>query len=89
MTTYIITYDLSAPGRNYDELYKRIRGYKDYAHITESSWAVKTDGTAVDVRDNLAGAMDSNDKLFVCALTTPAAWRGLDKEITDWLKRPF
>lgn len=89
MATYIITYDLSAPGRRYDDLYKRIRAYEDYAHITESSWAIKTDNTAEAVWDYLAGAIDSNDKLFVCALTVPAAWRVLDDEVNDWLNRPF
>ena len=55
MVTYIITYDLSVPGRNYGELYKRLRAYGDYAQITESSWAIKTTDTAVVVRDNLMG----------------------------------
>ena len=38
MATYIITYDLLAPGRNYDDLYSRIRSYNDYAQIVESTW---------------------------------------------------
>ncbi len=89
MATHIITYDLSAPGRNYDELYKRIKAYGDWAHITESSWAVKTADTAVAVRDNLWGAMDNNDKLLVAQLSGNAAWEGLGKKIGDWLLRPM
>ena len=36
MNTYIVTYDLVEPDRNYNELYRRIRTYKYRAPITES-----------------------------------------------------
>ena len=35
MTSMIIEYDLCSPGRNYDELYKAIKAYGTWAHITE------------------------------------------------------
>lgn len=85
MARYIITYDLRKPGRNYDELYKRIKSYRAWAHITESSWAVATTQTSEQIRDHLRGVMDSNDKLLVGILGT-SAWSGLPKEITEWLK---
>ena len=86
MATYIITYDLSTPGRNYSALYDLIRAYGGYAHITESSWAVVTNSTAEEVRNTLQAAIDSNDKLFVGTLRAPAAWTGLDDERTNWLQ---
>ena len=87
MATYIVTYDLRAPGRNYDELYKRIRAYADWAHITESSWGIKTTAAATAIRDNLNGAIDTNDKLFVAVVTGPAAWSGLSEQVSTWLKQ--
>ena len=33
MATYIITYDLTQPGCNYNDLYARIRSYPMGAHI--------------------------------------------------------
>lgn len=87
MATYIITYDLSVPGRKYPDLHDRIKGYRDCVQITESSWAVKTNATAKAIRDNLKGTIDANDKLFVAVLTAPAASYRLGTKVSDWLKR--
>lgn len=74
MTSMIIEYDLRTPGRNYDELYKAIKAYGVWAHITESTWFIKTSESCVQVRDKLLAQMDSNDRIFVAALTGAAAW---------------
>lgn len=74
MTSVIIEYDLRSPGRNYDELYKAIKSYGVWAHITESTWFIKTSESCVQVRDKLLAHMDGNDRIFVAALTGVAAW---------------
>lgn len=73
----IITYDLRAPGRNYELLYFKIRGYKKCAHVCESVWVVSTSDTCTAVRDNLLKAIDANDRLFVAELTGAAAGTNL------------
>ena len=85
MATYIISYDLEQPGRNYDALYERIKSYGTWAHIVESTWAVVTDQTAVQVRDYLRGAMDNNDRIFVVKSGVEAAWYRVRCE-DSWLK---
>ena len=85
MSAHIITYDLSQPGRNYDELYARIKSYPAYAMITESSWAVATNRSPEEVRDHLVQALDRNDTLFISTLGD-SAWAGLSRDIADWLK---
>lgn len=77
MSSKIIEYDLRQPGRDYDALYKAIKSYDKWAHITESTWFIKTDDTCVQVRDNLVAVMDANDRLFVGELTGTAAWRNV------------
>ena len=77
MKSKIITYDLCAPGRNYDDLYKAIKSYGTWAHITESTWFVKTADSCTQIRDNLLSHVDSNDRLFVGELTGTAAWRNV------------
>lgn len=77
MTSMIIEYDLCSPGRNYDELYKEIKSYGVWAHITESTWFIKTNDSCVQVRDKLSAHMDTNDRLFVAGLTGVAAWRNV------------
>ena len=85
MSAIIITYDLSSPGRNYDDLYDRIKSYPGWAHITQSSWAIAPRIDPAAVRDHLQPALDNNDKLFVAVLGN-AAWTGLDTDISDWIK---
>lgn len=85
MTCYIISYDLRAPGRNYEQLYAAIRSYEKWAHINESMWAVVTNNSAVAIRDNLTQFLDANDRLFVIKSGIEAAWRNsLCKN--EWLK---
>ena len=85
MARYIITYDLRAPGKNYDELYKRIKSYRSWKQITESSWGVATTQSSRQIRDYLKEALDSNDKLLVGILGT-SSWTGLPNDVTKWLK---
>lgn len=74
MTSMVIEYDLCTPGRNYDDLYATIKSYSQWAHLTESTWFIKTDESCAQVRDRLMSVMDSNDRLFVGELTGIAAW---------------
>lgn len=74
MSSKIIEYDLRQPGRDYDALYKAIQDYGTWAHVTESTWFIKTDETCARVRDKLLELMDGNDRLFVGELTGNAAW---------------
>ena len=77
MSSKIISYDLCAPGRNYDDLRKAIKAYGIWAHITESTWFVKTESSCVEVRNNLLSYLDRNDCLFVAELTGAAAWNNV------------
>lgn len=74
MSSKIIEYDLQQPGRDYVALYNAIKGYGTWAHVTESTWLIKTDETCIQVRDKLIELMDNNDRLFVGELSGAAAW---------------
>jgi len=71
---YIIMYDLRVPGRNYTELIDAIKQYPQWGHLTESSWAVITDKTPVEIRENLKRYLDTNDRLIVVQSGRNAAW---------------
>lgn len=80
-----ISYDLRAPGRNYDGLYEAIKSYSTWAHVCESDWIVVTTDSCESVANNLLQQMDYNDRIFVYALSGEAAWKNvLCKD--DWLK---
>ena len=85
MPRYIITYDLHAPGQNYEALAERIKSYPRWAKLMQSTWCVVTSQTSEQVRDHLKPALDGNDKLLVGVLGR-SAWYGLSSKLTDWLK---
>lgn len=83
---YIVSYDLSTPGQNYETVLKAIKKYPGWARLGGSSYIVLADETAAQIRDSIMSNMDSNDKLFIGTVTAPAAWIGLGDEVSDWLK---
>ena len=85
MACYIISYDLRTPGQNYEALYNAIKAYGNWAKINESLWAVVTQQTAAQIRDNLNQHIDSNDRIFVLKSGMEAAWRNSICK-TEWLK---
>ncbi len=79
MTVYVVSYDLLQPGRDYATLYAALER-AGARRILYSQWLLRTNQTAVQVRDALRAYIDANDRLFVNALGT--AWAGLNL-ITD------
>ena len=86
MTTYLISYDLSTPGRNYDDLIEHIKAYGTWSHPLQSVWLVSTTLSAEQVRDAAAKFLDSNDKILVVVASRDGAWRGIAEKVSDWLK---
>ena len=85
MACYIISYDL-VKERDYEELYKAIKSYGTYAHITESTWAIVTNNKATQIKDKLQKCMDSNDRIFVIRSGREAAWNNV-LCMDDWLTK--
>ncbi len=86
MKTYLISYDLKIPGRDYQRLYDAIKSYGTWAKINNSTWIVKTNDSAKDIRDYLVKHIDYNDSLFVINITREAAWRNV-RASAEWLKK--
>ena len=83
---YIVSYDLSSPGQNYEKVLEAIKGTPAWARLGGSAYIVLSDNTAAEVRDSISEALDRNDKLFVGSINAPAAWIGFTDEVSDWLK---
>ena len=86
MGIFIVTYDLNRPGQNYSELFEAINGIGSWWHCVDSTWIVKSNLSAVQVRDRLSSRIDANDRLLVAALSGEAAWIGFDNDCSSWLK---
>ena len=87
MNTYIISYDLIRPGKDYSILINHIKTYAKWAKPLESVWLVKSSLTAEQVRNAVMAHVDVNDKLVVIEVTSrAAAWFNLPQDVSTWIK---
>ena len=74
---YIISYDLLAPGKNYQTLYDELAALGG-CRVLLSQWIMRrTQTSAADLRDHIRKFIDANDRLFVTCLDN-ADWAGLN-----------
>jgi hypothetical protein len=83
----VVSYDLSNPGQNYEDLLKKIKAYTGWARLGGSAYLIYTDDDPVRVRDNLTTVLDKNDSLFVGMCPRPSAWYGLSEEVANWIHK--
>jgi hypothetical protein len=87
MHTILVSYDLKAPGRNYDDLWEHLRSYSDYIKPLESVWILKTSRSTKEVRDSIKKHVDSNDRVLAINISGDA-WASYNLVSSDatWLK---
>ncbi|ABL84151.1 hypothetical protein Noca_4656 [Nocardioides sp. JS614] len=84
---HTVSYDLSKPGHNYDDLYAATKSLGGWCHALESLWIASTDLTAVQVRDRLKAVIDDNDSLLVTQMSGTWASYNVGSSQTDWLQK--
>jgi hypothetical protein len=87
MNTYMVGYDLNRPGQEYTDLIEAIKKFGNWWHHLDSTWIIKTDYTAKQIRDCLIPYLDKNDELLVARLAGEAAWKGFNAKGSAWLKK--
>jgi len=86
MNTYLISYDLIRPGKDYPNLISHLKSYGKWARPLESVWFVKSALTAEQIRNAARAHMDANDKMLVIDVTKrAAAWVNLSQEVSTWI----
>jgi len=74
---YLISYDLMAPGKNYEPLWAELRKL-GAIRILESEWLVRrTNTTPKGLADYILQFMDANDRIFVTEVPNNYAYRTL------------
>ena len=88
MKTFLISYDLNRPrGANaYPNLIEAIKSFGTWWHHLDSTWIIKSDKAASEIRDALQKHIDNGDELLVAVLSGVAAWVGFDEKASSWLK---
>lgn len=82
MAVLLVTYDLKAPGRNYQPVWDYLKTFA-YCKDLESVWLIDTTITTEAVRTALQSKVDANDKIFVARLQRD--WASLHFGCGDWL----
>lgn len=86
MKSYLITYDLKNPNRNYDGLHNAIKGLGHWWHYLESTWIIKTNNNLVQIQNALLSQIDQNDRLLVIQVVNQkTGW--LTKDAWDWINQ--
>lgn len=87
MKTYLIGYDLNKPGKDYTRLIQAIKdAFPTRWHELDSTWVVKTNLTAVQIRDRLKPPLiDNTDELLVVRLGGEWATSGVGQVGLTWL----
>ena len=84
--TYLVSYDLHKPGKNYDDLYEAIKNASDgtWCKPLSSVYIIKSNLTPKTIYDKIAPCLDENDCVLVIEVTKNSYWY-LDKEVGDYL----
>ena len=86
MPTYMVSYDLKTPDKDYSALIKALQeGYRSYWHCLDSTWLIVADQNHAQVRDYLLQRIGNNDQLLVADLGGNAAWHGFNDECSEWI----
>lgn len=83
---YIIIFELQNPSLNQDKLIRTIKKEENWARISKNSFIIYTLEKAVSIRDRLLNLLYQGDCIYVSKLSTPAAWYGLDNEVSNWIR---
>ncbi len=86
MATFMVTYDLIRPGKDYSKLYDAIKSLGSWWHYLDSTWFFVSSSSAKEIRDELLRHVDGNDKILVLRSGKEAAWSGISNKGSDWLK---
>lgn len=74
---YSVSYDLRTPGKNYEALWKALRGI-NAVRVLESQWiANRSNTTPLALANYLLTFMDANDGIFVTEVPDNYAYRTL------------
>lgn len=86
MTTYIVSYDLRKPRRDYESLFEAIKSESNWWHHLGSTWVVISTKSAMQLTDKLKATMDDDDKILVAESGGVGAWFGFTDKGSQWLK---
>ncbi len=84
MSVYCVSYDLLAPGKNYDDLIAEIKSSPSWAKPLKSLFLVQTNETPEQLYNRLRPKMDANDFILIIQVRRPY-FGFMDKNVINWI----
>ena len=86
--TYLISYDLNKPGKNYEDLYEAIKAASNgtWCRPLRSVYIIQSSLSTKAIYDRLAPHLDANDEILIIEVTRNSWWC-LEKEMSNYLSK--
>lgn len=86
--TYLISYDLNKPGKDYQGVYQAIKDSSTgtWCKPLESVYIIRSELTTQGIYNKIAPHLDSGDRVLVIEVTSNSFWY-LDKDVSDYLQK--
>lgn len=82
-----ISYDLYAPGQNYEGVIAKIKELGSWAKVHKSFWYVNSAYTAQQAVNHIWPVMDAKDTIYVVdATNNVASWQNLPANVAQHIK---
>ena len=86
MKTYIITYQLDNYKAIYPHISEKIKSYGKWAKPFNRTWIVKTDKSAVELREELSSIINRKGSILVMEVSGSAwATSCVNAKVNEWL----
>lgn len=68
MSKYLVSYDLHAPRKDYEDLWHLLKSYREAIHIQDSVWLIKSSKSSKDISNDLGKVLDVDDSYLICKI---------------------
>lgn len=81
---FLVLLELNA-NQSYESLFKKIKSYRGWGRLTETSWAIVSNESCLAIRDTLSRYINTGDRLIVVQSGKVAAWMNC-RASGNWIK---
>lgn len=86
MAAYIVAYDLFENSIRQQRLAQRLQSLGAHWTLRDHVCFLTADLSASELMDRLEDCLDESDELFIARLSGQAAWAGLHRADSEWLR---
>lgn len=83
---YIILLELHSGGEIYESLYNEIKSFDGWGRLTFSSWAIISNKSSSQIRDDLSAYLYEGDRIMVVLSGKSAAWKNTCAS-NEWVRK--